>query len=311
MARRLPPKFVWFLLGISIFALAVALYLPAFPLNGINNTAIAHLFLWIALGTCGTTLLELAIIYFPGLTGPQSALLLLLFVLTCLVGWAGRTRVFDWIDENGPQQGTKEIIAHVLPGNFGPEPQAAPHASLDLHQDSSSLPAIQTNSPLQMRPAQNENREPANPKRATATPIQQPCIVGPGSNSDTSPDCAPPKLPTISVTQRNLIRDAMKPYAGLKFTILRENPTDDSRQYAAQIERALVDAGLNSVGDQDTIRNGISDPAGVSLIVGNKESDAATRMSSAMRRAGLIPISLPISRTSEPEGFQVIVTPLH
>jgi hypothetical protein len=315
MQRQFPAKFVGFLLGTAALALLVALYFGAYPLPGINNHAVANVFLWIAFGTCAATLLELAVIYFPGVTGPQSALLILLLILLGIEGWAGRAGFSHWADANHPQQGTAASgsPAHVLSGSFGQLPDAPPppptknrsHSNITLPDI--DLPNIELPTIPGPHIQHNENRNTPD----TGPPMSKAAINPEPCGSRPSPGCDPPKLPTITLPQRNIIRDAMKPYAGLRFTLLREDPTEDSDQYADQIEAALLDAGLINSIDRNIPANGRNDPAGVSLIVGSKASDAAGRMSSAMHKAGLTRFFPPISQTAQPESFQIIIAPNH
>ncbi len=92
---------------------------------------------------------------------------------------------------------------------------------------------------------QNENRDTTDRETAKAAIEPEPC------GNRASPACDPPKLPRITLPQRGVIRDLMKPYAGLRFTLLREDPTEDSDQYADQIEAALLDAGLIDSSDRN------------------------------------------------------------
>ena len=292
MDRRFPAKFVGFVECSAIVALLVALLLQAFPITGIDSTAVAHVFLWSALGICVAILLELAIIRFPGLTGPKSTLLLVSLGLLCFGGWA----VAAWFKGRDKQLRPAEILAHLpLENSASPPPAAHPK---DMGQDNTPPP----NREPDIR--QNENQDTTDRETAKAAVNPEPC------SNRASPACDPPKLPKITLPQRDVIRDLMKPYAGLRFTLLRDDPTEDSDQYADQIEAALLDAGLINSSDRN-ITSKRSNPAGVSLIVGSKESDAAGSLSSAMRKAGLIRFSLPISQTSSPEAFQIIIAPNH
>jgi hypothetical protein len=313
MQRQFPAKFVGFLLGTAALALLVALYFGAFPLPGINNHAVANVFLWIAFGTCAATLLELAVIYFPGVTGPQSALLLLLLILLGIEGWAGRTAFSHWADANHPQQATATSGSptHVLPGNFGQQPDPV-GPTKDSSHSKITLPHIELpNIEVPTIPGPHIQHENRNTRDTTDLPMAKPAIKPEPCGHRASPGCDPPKLPKITLPQRDIIRDAMKPYAGLRFTLLREDPTQESDEYADQIEAALLDAGLINSIDRNIPSNGRNDPAGVSMIVGSKALDAAARMSSAMRKAGLIRFFPPISQTSQPETFQIIIAPNH
>lgn len=295
MDRRFPAKLVGFVEGGAIVALVFALLLQAFPLNWINSVAVARVFLWIALGMCVATLLELAIIYFPGLTGPKSTILLVLLGLLCFAGWA----VSGWIKAHDPQQESAKLLAQLPTGNSEAQSPPAVRPKKDMSDDNTSLPKTETHA------RQYESQDATDRQTAKATIDPEPC------GNRTSPACDPPKLPTITLPQRAVIRDLMKPYAALRFTLLREDPTEDSDQYADQIEAALLDAGLINSIDRNISSHGRANPAGVSLIVGSKESDAAGSMSSAMRKAGLIQSSLPTSPGSEPETFQIIIAPNH
>ena len=317
MKRQSPGKFVGFLLGTSLLALAVAFLLPSFPLNGINNAAVAHIALVMSFALCLAAMLELAIIYIPAFTGPHSALLFLLGIGLAFGAWAVRIKLATSISTNYPQQGYADTFPGILswhPKLRAPGPPAtdAPHGNPSplLH-----LPAIASQGrlspPSEIRATQSEIRDSASLPPETVVTTPDPCdairIVR--SSHQSSSGCGPSKLQAISAAQRNAIRDAMKPYAGMRFTMLHENPTDDSRAYASQIERALTDAGLHNVGDRDITRTGNTDSPGVTLVVGDKASDAANSMASGMRRAGLVLFSIPTSESLAPEDFQVIIAP--
>jgi hypothetical protein len=294
MDRRFPAKLVGFVEGCAIVALVVALLFQAFPFNGINNIAVTRVFLWIALGMCVATLLEVAIIRFPSLTAPQSALLLVLVGLLCFAGW----EVSVWFKGHNTRQKPANILAHLPTANSA-APAPAVVRPEDMSDDNTSPPKTE---PHWRR---YENRDATDRQAAKAAIDPEPC------GDRASPGCDPPKLPRITLPQRAVIRDLMKPYAGLRFILLREDPTEDSDQYADQIEAALLDAGLINSSDRNISSNGRANPAGVSLIVGSKEADAAASLSSAMRKAGLIQSSLPISQTSEPKTYQIIIAPNH
>ncbi len=70
---------------------------------------------------CVATLLELAIIRFPGLTGPQSALLLVLVGTSLL----RRMAVAAWFKGRDKQQRPANILAHLPLENSASPPPAA------------------------------------------------------------------------------------------------------------------------------------------------------------------------------------------
>jgi hypothetical protein len=317
MSRQFPGKFVGFLLGTSTLALTVALVLPAFPLNGINNAAVAHMALVVSFALCVAALLELAIIYIPAFTGPQSTLLLLLGMGLAFAAWAVRIKLTPSFSANYPQQRSTATFPDILRSHSElrtPEDPAT-EGSHDHPSPTLRLPAIASQGRLspqsEIRATQIEIPAAPNPPTETIVTTPDPCdaIRVVRSSHQSSSGCGPSKLQAISATQRNAIRDAMKPYAGMKFTMLSENPTDDSRAYADQIERALTDAGLHNVGNRDITRTGNTDSPGVTLVIGDKASDAANGMASGMRRAGLVLYSIPTSESFAPEDFQVIVAP--
>jgi len=69
------------------------------------------------------------------------------------------------------------------------------------------------------------------------------CAQGPNSQA-TFNEYGAPKLPVITDEQRDAIRDAMRPYAGIKISIFCHNATDDSSKYAEKLAGALKDAGM-------------------------------------------------------------------
>lgn len=112
--------------------------------------------------------------------------------------------------------------------------------------------------------------------------------------------------------QSNAIRDAMKPYAGLKFTIFLHDATEDTKTFSDQLRRALVGAGLvpdKMDGAIGTAFGGVI-PAGVSAQVGAEEVPALATLANTMKAQGLL--SKPLSYSLNPvraDGFDITIAP--
>lgn len=72
------------------------------------------------------------------------------------------------------------------------------------------------------------------------------CAQGTGSQA-TYNQYGPPKL-AISDAQAAAIRDAMKPFSGIKITVAGHDPTPDSIDYIVMLCGALNDAGITVIG---------------------------------------------------------------
>ena len=309
MKRWPPPKFIWFLVGGALVALAGAHIMPSVVVSGINSVAIARLLLSIAFILFTATLLELAIIYVPGLTGSKSRLFAAILALLLFAGWAVKNEFSDETSTNNPPPRTRDILSSIFPGSSRTAPIPAPKSESTSPADTPPTENTRAGNSLPQPRTEARSTAPTNnPRPTTAARNLDPDNVR-ESDHEPPPTAAPARLPTITAAQRNKIRDAMRPYAGLRFTLLSESPTTDSREYADQIERALTGAGLVASGEREEFSNGRNNPPGLSLVVGEKELDAASRLSSAMRRAGLITWSIPILETSQPDVFQLIVAP--
>ena len=153
-------------------------------------------------------------------------------------------------------------------------------------------------------------------KPSSPTPQQQTCV---GSNCVQGPNFGPqilnqygaPKLVMTDV-QKDAIRDAMKSYAGSKFTIMRHDATPDSSEYADRLRDALKDAGMICTGDGSGIvfMSGGGVPPGVWLTIGKDEKDAANTLGKTMLSVGLIHAPLPASMNDKrSDAFDITVAP--
>lgn len=136
------------------------------------------------------------------------------------------------------------------------------------------------------------------------------CAQGAGSTA-TYNQYGAPKL-VMTDDQSNAIRDAMKPYAGLKFTIFLHDATEDTKTFSDQLRRALVGAGLvpdKMDGAIGTAFGGVI-PAGVSAQVGAEEVPALATLANTMKAQGLL--SKPLSYSLNPvraDGFDITIAP--
>jgi hypothetical protein len=178
---------------------------------------------------------------------------------------------------------------------------------------SSSPPTQRTHSATQAAPA---------PPAPTVTPPQSPvtiasapngiAITGGKVNQPTVNNYGPPKL-EMNEAQRVAIRDAMKPFAGQKFTIFKHNMTEDSGAFADNLKTALVDAGLTVTmdGNGEQLQEGPV-PGGVSAQVGLNAIPALQTLGLAMLTNHII--SKPIRTTMNNvrhDALDITVAPNH
>ena len=135
------------------------------------------------------------------------------------------------------------------------------------------------------------------------------CAQGPNSQATLNQFGAPKLIMTDS--QRDLLRDAMKPYAGIGVDIFCHDATEDSFAYAQQLAKALRDAGITVSGPDSGMgfSSGVI-PSGVSLLVGEDRVQAATVMANAMSAAGLIHSAIPaVKNLQRKDGFHITIAP--
>jgi hypothetical protein len=115
----------------------------------------------------------------------------------------------------------------------------------------------------------------------------------------------------MSDKQRDAITDAMKSFAGLKFSMMRHDATPDSAEYADKLRDALTNAGMVCTSDMSGTafgHGGIS--PGVSASVGKDEMGALGALAGAMRTQGLLPNPLPVgTNNTSPDAFGITVAP--
>ena len=159
MRPRFPIMFVSFLLGSAILALVVAFLLPAFYIHWINGVSVPNVFLWISFGLVCAALLEIAIVYIPGMAGSRLAFMALLLLFLSAGGWMGKTRLSDLIATRDRQQSRPASFAPpisvTLPGLPEPHQRGSAHP---LIKDHNQRPLANTDT----QPTRNENRDKAN-----------------------------------------------------------------------------------------------------------------------------------------------------
>ena len=142
------------------------------------------------------------------------------------------------------------------------------------------------------------------------TCIGSACVQG--SGQATFNQYGAPKL-LMTDDQRDQIRDAMRPYAGIVVGILCNNTTEDSMAYAIQLAKGLNDAGLKAGPPRSGMFYGegiTAIPSGVAVAVGDDGLAAANTLILAMLRSGLIAKPIPTSpNPNDKAGFQIMITP--
>lgn len=113
--------------------------------------------------------------------------------------------------------------------------------------------------------------------------------------------------------QQAAIRNDMKPFAGLQFTVFRHDATPDSSAFADKLRDALTGAGMICARDtsgQQFNGDGSAVPSGMSLQIGSNSQRAAKALADAMSAAGLItkPISASMNNV-RPDAFDITVAP--
>lgn len=138
------------------------------------------------------------------------------------------------------------------------------------------------------------------------------CVQGPNYGPMTLNQYGAPKL-LMTDDQRDQIRDAMTPFAGMVVRIICNDATEDSMAYANQLSKALNDAGLK-VGQPDSAMAfsspGTVIPSGVVITIGDDARAAATALGLAMLSSGLISKPIPATRNANDNaGFEIMITP--
>jgi hypothetical protein len=139
------------------------------------------------------------------------------------------------------------------------------------------------------------------------------CAQGAGSSAQYNQYGAA-KL-VISDEQRDQIRDAMVPYAGINVGIVCNNATEDSMAFAKQLQKALNDAGLvagTPIAAMVLASAGGVIPAGmlVHATAGNKP--AVDALGLIMQKVHVIDKPIPLGILDQQEAsFQITITPNH
>lgn len=115
------------------------------------------------------------------------------------------------------------------------------------------------------------------------------CVQGTNYAPQTLNQYGPPKL-SMTISQRDAVRDAMKPFAGLKVTIQCHDATSDSREFADMLSVALKSAGLAVEGPTNLtlISSGVIYP-GFSALFSEDMKPAAEALAGALKSRGVIP----------------------
>lgn len=150
---------------------------------------------------------------------------------------------------------------------------------------------------------------------SSSNQFRQNCIVNcfEGNNRGTvvMNQYGPPKL-MMTDEQKSAITKAMRPYAGLKFTIFRHEETLDSSDWADKLRDALKEAGMicTKDGNGTAFYRPSAVPQGISINIGNDNIDAATALAKVLRNVGLTqgPIPLGINKVRS-DAFDIVVAP--
>jgi methylmalonyl-CoA mutase cobalamin-binding subunit len=203
-----------------------------------------------------------------------------------------------------------------------------------------ALPSPQKATPTEARPPAKPKAKPQPPKRApenvppVAPPGAEPSVQVPaptgaaqpaptyggqtciGSACAQGPDSqatynqyGAPKL-SMSDAQRDAIRDAMKPYAGMQSHVSICSGEDDSRKFGEQLVQALQSAGL-SVTHKESLAliTGGANASGVSIIFSVDHQEEAKALEQAMSEVGVKPTMVLINVARYPSFLNAVVEP--
>jgi hypothetical protein len=150
----------------------------------------------------------------------------------------------------------------------------------------------------------------AQPTYGSQTCVGSACAQGTGSQATYNQYGAPKLLMTDE--QRDTIRDAMKPFAGMTVTIACNNATEDTLTYANQLSKALNDAGLTAGVPLSVIEippPGHVIPSGLQFEASDDLLSAAATLAHTMRRLGLITKPIPLERIPGKAQFGITISP--
>ena len=194
-----------------------------------------------------------------------------------------------------------------------PVPPSAPSPGRPLNGETSKL-----STPAPPKLKHESERRPDDGRvvapRSTQPTYQQEChdcaqAQGPNSHAEFNQYGAP-KL-TMSDEQRNAVRDAMSPFAGIEVDVTLNNATEDSFAYGLQLIKALNDAGLKAHRSPTaTIITTQPLPPGIVFeAVGDDVRPAAMALAAVLKQLGLISKPVPTASSDVKARFFIVVSP--
>jgi hypothetical protein len=189
-------------------------------------------------------------------------------------------------------------------------PTYAPSEQSKKRGNPKKYPSLEIPKPRPVQTVLASPQSPAQPTYGSQTCIGSACAQGPGSQA-TLNEFGAPKL-VMTNDQRDAIRDAMRPFAGMVVEIMCNNATEDTMEYANQLSKALNDAGMKAGPPTSGIlfsAQGHAIPSGVMLTVGDDAIPAATALAQTMARAGLISKSIPADHATQKARFEITISP--
>lgn len=127
-----------------------------------------------------------------------------------------------------------------------------------------------------------------------------------GTNTEqTYNQYGPPKY-SMTDAQREVVSNAMQPFAGVPVTILYVGMDADVSAFGSQLASALSAAHLNVTQERAMMTDA---PSGLFVWYGDASSPAANALAGSLINAGLIQGQMRGNKTPQPNTFTVVISP--
>jgi hypothetical protein len=120
---KISAKWLLAVLSCGAVSLLATFFFGALSISGVTSMAAANVCLWISFAILALTLVAVAIIYCPGMTGSQSALVVFILIAVAIGGWIGRAETSNWIAEKKAEQSAIEKLPPPAPSLAIPKPE--------------------------------------------------------------------------------------------------------------------------------------------------------------------------------------------
>jgi hypothetical protein len=247
---------------------------------------------------------------------------ILMFLILIPFGWQATATMVSKLQPSTPKMQATIIEPHEGASNPPSAPQnptqktATPPASPQARKSHETKPPAIPSPPIAT--LTNAPAPAPTPSQSLVAPttygeqscVGSACAQGPGSQA-TLNQYGAPKL-SMTDDQRDTIRDAMKPFAGMVVNIMCNNVTEDSMEYANQLSKALNDAGLKAGPPTSGIlfsAPGQAIPSGVMFTLGDDAIPAATALAQTMARSGLVSKPIHAGHATQKTQFEITISP--